>query len=278
MLPALLLVLALPGGSAAAPALEYGPEAETRFVERCTGRDAAAPEAAPCRRLMEWLQAELGYAAFLEAAADLSSAFEHRTVADAARQDITVGSFRSGDRLVHGRSQPPPLALVSVAAAPSSRGRVEAVAATPNPVTAPPGLAILLTLHAEGAQVYECRLAGDGRLAWQFREPIATLLEGGRTVGRHYAGPSWEMADGSGKVSARVAGRLPGAGADDIPWLRLEVTERSEAASGPLSTVSTILRVNTVGGVADGPCTEAGTLRNVAYAADYVFLAPSRRQ
>ena len=95
----------------------------------------------------------------------------------------------------------------------------------PEPIAAPPDLAVVATLHAQGAQVYECRAAADGRLAWHFREPIATLLEGGRTVGRHYAGPSWELADGSAVVG-RVTGRAPGAGADDIPWLRLEVAER----------------------------------------------------
>src|SRR2546421_10876903 len=37
-----------------------------------------------------------------------------------------------------------------------------------------------------------------------FREPIATLLLDGKTVGRHYAGPNWEHADGSAVV-AKVA-------------------------------------------------------------------------
>jgi hypothetical protein len=288
-LPALLLALALPGVSAATPALEYGPEVEARFVERCAGGDAAAPEAAPCRRLMERLQAELGYPAFLEIAANARPAFEHRSashsgaagrllIAEAARQNITAPSFQAGSEIVQRRPWQVPLALASVATTPNLGGRVHTVSATPEPVLAPLGLVILFTLHAEGAQIYECRSGGDGRLAWQFREPVATLLEGGRTVGHHYAGPSWEMADGSGKVTARVAGRLPGAGADDIPWLRLEVMDRSGTSGGRLSTASTILRVNTTGGIADGRCTDAGALRSVAYTADYVFLAPSRRE
>jgi hypothetical protein len=238
---------------------------------------------------MERLQAELGYAAFVQVAADASPAFEHRgashsgaagglLVAEAARQDITAPSVQAGAEIVQGRPWPAPLALLYAATAPRLGGRVETVSATPDPVTAPLAPVILFTLHAEGAQIYECRSAGDGRLAWQFREPVATLLEGGRTVGRHYAGPSWEMADGSGKVTARVASRLPGAGADDIPWLRLEVMDRSGMSGGRLSTASTILRVNTTGGMADGRCTEAGALRSVAYAADYVFLAPSGRE
>src|SRR6266487_1550081 len=42
--------------------------------------------------------------------------------------------------------------------------------------------------HAEGAQVYECKTGADGKLAWAFREPIATLLLDGKTIARHYTG------------------------------------------------------------------------------------------
>jgi hypothetical protein len=130
---------------------------------------------------------------------------------------------------------------------------------------------VVATLHAQGAQVYECRAGADGRTTWQFREPVATLLEGGRTVGRHYAGPNWELADGS-RIVARVTGQAPGTTAHDIPWLRLEVTER--AGDGRLTPVVTILRVYTSGGVAGGICRGA-TLRSVAYSAEYIFLAPA---
>ena len=90
---------------------------------------------------------------------------------------------------------------------------------------AAPGQTLVATLHAEGAQVYECKTDASGKLAWQFREPIATLLIDGKTVGRHYAGPNWEMADGSAIV-AKVAGRAPGATGEDIPLLKLEVTSQ----------------------------------------------------
>ena len=55
----------------------------------------------------------------------------------------------------------------------------------------------MATRHAEGAQVYECKAEAVGKLAWTFREPIAALTLDGKTVGRHYAGPRWELADGS---------------------------------------------------------------------------------
>lgn len=163
---------------------------------------------------------------------------------------------------------PPAVALIALAWA--TTGHAQTPSAIPGPIAAPE-LAVVATLHAQGAQIYECRAGADGRLAWAFREPIATLMEGGRTVGRHYAGPSWELADGS-LVSARVTGRAPGRDAGDIPWLRLEVAERRGA--GRLTPVSVIQRINTVGGVAEGNCPTAGALRSVPYASDYVFLAP----
>ena len=83
----------------------------------------------------------------------------------------------------------------------------------------------MLTAHAEGAQVYECKAGADGKPAWTFREPIATLLVDGKTVGRHYAGPSWEHSDGSAVVG-KVAGSAPGIAANDIAWLKLEVVSR----------------------------------------------------
>ena len=63
LLPALCLAAALPGFAAAGPSLEYGPEAEARFLDRCAGGGATANA---CRRLMEQLQRQLGYAVFLE--------------------------------------------------------------------------------------------------------------------------------------------------------------------------------------------------------------------
>lgn len=57
---------------------------------------------------------------------------------------------------------------------------------------------------------------------WRFREPVASLIEQGVTVGRHSAGPTWEHKDGS-MVRAKVVGSAPGATVDDLPWLRLDV-------------------------------------------------------
>ena len=48
-----------------------------------------------------------------------------------------------------------------------------ALAQMPAAVAAP-GQAAAVTLHAVGAQIYDCKADKDGKLAWVFREPIAT--------------------------------------------------------------------------------------------------------
>ena len=143
-----------------------------------------------------------------------------------------------------------------------------AQSALPEAIAAP-GETAILKLHAEGAQVYECKSGTDGALTWAFREPIATLFQDGKTVGRHYAGPSWEVSDGSAIVG-QVAGTSPGSVAMDIPWLKLTVT--SKRGNGVLSAATTVQRINTVGGRLTGACFKAGTYESVPYAADYVFL------
>ena len=142
-----------------------------------------------------------------------------------------------------------------------------AAAEVPDAIAAP-GEIPVASVHGVGAQVYECQYSPAGKLVWQFREPVATLLIAGKTAGRHYAGPTWEMSDGSA-VSAKVLARAPGASANDIPLLKLEVTARH--GSGKLSNVTTIQRLNTQGGTADGACDSSGALQSVSYTADYVF-------
>lgn len=130
------------------------------------------------------------------------------------------------------------------------------------------GEVVVTQLHAEGAQIYECKPDSAGQLTWQFREPIASLFLSGSTVGRHYAGPSWES--GGSVVVGKVAGRAPGASAKDIPWLKLDVSDRR--GDGPLKDVTTVQRIDTKGGQMEGRCDKAGNFHSEPYAADYVFL------
>jgi hypothetical protein len=133
------------------------------------------------------------------------------------------------------------------------------------------GATVIVTLHAEGAQIYECKPDRSKAhvLTWQFREPIATLMIGGQSVGRHYQGPSWSLVDG-GEVRGKVITSKPGATANDIPWLEIEVVERRN--EGILSDATNVERVNTKGGMTQGQCEKAGEYISVPYAADYLFL------
>jgi hypothetical protein len=132
-----------------------------------------------------------------------------------------------------------------------------------------PGATTLATFQGVGAQVYECKAGSDGKLAWVFREPIASLIDNGKTVGRHYAGPTWEDIDGS-IVTAKASGNSPGATSSDIPWLKLDVL--THKGHGLFSKVTTIQRLNTQGGTLTGSCDKAGDFKSVAYSATYVFL------
>jgi uncharacterized protein DUF3455 len=131
------------------------------------------------------------------------------------------------------------------------------------------GETTVATFHAEGAQVYECQLDPASKLVWQFREPIAALILDGKTVGLHSAGPNWQHFDGSA-VRAKMVSSAPGATSNDVPWLKLEVTE--QRGNGILSHVATVQRINTKGGATRGPCETAGVYHSVSYSADYVFL------
>jgi hypothetical protein len=148
---------------------------------------------------------------------------------------------------------------------------VSALAAeTPLPeAIAAPGEAVVLSTHAEGAQIYECKAGADGKLAWAFREPIATLLVDGKTIGRHYAGPNWEYSDGSAVVG-KIVGSAPGAAPNDIAWLKLSVA--SQRGNGLFTGVTTVQRINTKGGKLEGACDKAGSFSSAPYSADYVFL------
>jgi Protein of unknown function (DUF3455) len=160
------------------------------------------------------------------------------------------------------------IALPTAAAIVAALATSGAAAQAPDSIAAK-GETPVLTVHAEGAQVYECKADAGGKLTWQFREPVATLMADGKTVGRHYAGPTWEHVDGS-RVQGKPAGRAPGATGADIPWLKLDAVEPH--GPGVLAGIATIQRINTKGGQFEGPCDAAGSTRAAPYAADYVFL------
>lgn len=149
--------------------------------------------------------------------------------------------------------------------------------ATPAAIQPSPGEARLMTLAAQGVQIYECRAAAGGTHAWAFVAPDAELFDGrGRHVGQHGAGPSWKHDDGSG-FTGSVKARVDAPSGAAIPWLLLAA--KPEGPGGAFGGVSSVQRVNTVGGLApvEG-CTAAtvGQRLRVAYRADYVLHTAAR--
>jgi hypothetical protein len=138
------------------------------------------------------------------------------------------------------------------------------------------GQTLLKVVAARGVQIYECRAKKDAAGAatagteWAFVAPEAELLDAsGQVVGKHYAGPHWEAKDGS-KIKGAVKARADAPQAGAIPWLLL-ATE-SDGPAGAYARVTSIQRVNTVGGAAPTtPCgaAELGQQARVPYTADY---------
>jgi hypothetical protein len=135
----------------------------------------------------------------------------------------------------------------------------------------PAGQVLYLEALATGVQIYECSRKGDS-YEWAFRAPEAALADrSGRSLGKHYAGPTWESADGSAVVG-EVAARDPGPAPSAIPWLLLAA--KSNSGSGTFSTARSIQRVATAGGIAPtAPCTGANLkeVARVPYTATYYF-------
>jgi len=131
-----------------------------------------------------------------------------------------------------------------------------------------------MIVRARGVQIYECRAKKDqaGVYEWAFVAPEADLFDArGNKTGKHYAGPHWESTDGS-KIFGSVKERAD-APTGAIPWLLLSA--KSVGPDGAFSKVTSIQRVNTVGGVAPAAgCSQAvaGTSARINYTADYYFF------
>jgi Protein of unknown function (DUF3455) len=166
-------------------------------------------------------------------------------------------------------------ALISACASSPSMTMMKPVdnAALPEAVRAPAGTKQTMTTVGVGEITYECREKSGmaGAHEWVFVAPVATLYSPDRkTVGKYYAGPTWEAADGS-KVTGKqvaVAPAMPGS----IP---LQLVKADPAmGAGAMQGVAYIQRLNTKGGVAPATTCDAaakGQRRQVAYEADYVF-------
>jgi hypothetical protein len=144
----------------------------------------------------------------------------------------------------------------------------------PSAIRPPAGAVLLLRVRAEGYQVYQCKARPDNaaEFAWALKGPDAVLFDDrGEKVGTHYAGPSWEAADGS-KVRAAVKASHPAPDASAIPWLLLAATARE--GKGRFAAVKYVARVDTWAGQPPaGKLTraDAGKEVRVKYQATYLF-------
>jgi hypothetical protein len=128
-------------------------------------------------------------------------------------------------------------------------------------------------LAAQGVQIYQCkpRASDANAFAWTLTAPEAALSEGGVTVGRHYAGPTWESTSDRSSVKGAVRQRQDG-GAGNIPWLLLTATP--SGSEGRFAGVTSVQRVATRGGVEPPAGCDASSVGNevrVPYTADYYF-------
>lgn len=161
-----------------------------------------------------------------------------------------------------------------LAASGCAGGPIAAPPDLPAPLRPPANQSLFLEALASGVQIYECAPKSDqpSTFEWSFRAPEATLADrSGRSIGKHYAGPTWESLDGStvvGEVKARDPGPTPSA----IPWLLL--ASKSTSGAGVFTPTKSIQRVQTTGGIVPSePCTSANAkqVARVPYTATYYF-------
>ena len=153
-------------------------------------------------------------------------------------------------------------------------GPATALPDVPATLRPPAGQVVYLEALATGVQIYECVSKPDepSTYEWAFRAPEAALADrSGRSLGKHYAGPTWESLDGS-TVRGEVKASDPGPKQSAIPWLLLGA--KATTGGGTFGQAKSIQRLQTVGGVTPSePCsaTNAGQMARVPYTASYYF-------
>ncbi len=146
----------------------------------------------------------------------------------------------------------------------------------PPALRVPPGQVLAVTAQGTGVQIYECAAAKDdpARYAWTLKAPEAVLTRpSGEALGKHYAGPTWEAADGS-KVTGEVTAKVDAPNGESIPWLLLSA--KSASGSGIFGHIVSVQRLRTAGGKAPaGGCdaSQAGKESRIPYSAEYRFYA-----
>jgi hypothetical protein len=157
-----------------------------------------------------------------------------------------------------------------------TRGLAHCPRHTPFELAPPADERLLLGLSAQGVQIYTCA-SSAGSLAWTFKAPEADLFFGPFLVGKHFAGPSWELFDGSTVVTTKVAAATVDATA--VPWLLTKTV--STSGNGLFSDVTFVQRLSTTGGIAPttgcAATSDLGKEARVTYTANYFFYDLSQQ-
>jgi len=144
----------------------------------------------------------------------------------------------------------------------------------PDALKASPGEELLFAATAKGFQIYTWQPKKDNpsQYEWVFKSPEADLFDAsGKKMGHHYAGPTWESNDGS-KVVGELKSHIPAKDENAVPWLLL--TAKEHAGTGIFSHVTSIQRLETVGGkapLAGASPPGTGAELRVPYTAVYYF-------
>jgi Protein of unknown function (DUF3455) len=150
----------------------------------------------------------------------------------------------------------------------------------PESLKVPSDQSLFMKTAAKGLQIYTCKAKTKPNTAyekpayeWTLKAPSAELFDDqGRLVGKHYAGPTWEMQNDHSLVVGAVSAKANAPQADAIPWLLLKA--KSHQGEGIFSSVSWVQRLDTVGGKAPAMgCDQAhqDAEVQVPYSASYYF-------
>jgi hypothetical protein len=137
-------------------------------------------------------------------------------------------------------------------------------------VDPPPGVHSVLEAKGVGFQIYTCTDTATGP-KWVLTAPDAKLLDAsGKTIGRHFDGPTWKLEDGS-QVQGEKKGSKNSTEAGAVPWLLLSA--KAGTGTGKFADIAFIRRTETHGGMAAQSACKAGDTSKVPYTATYTFFA-----
>lgn len=156
----------------------------------------------------------------------------------------------------------------------SNFAAAEMLPSVPDDLKVPANQTLSIEVRGIGVQIYECRenKTHPATLEWAFKAPESELFDSSdKRIGKHYAGPTWESADGS-KVIGELRALHKSPEKNSIPWLLLRA--KAHSGSGVFSGIESIQRLNTSGGNAPTEgcgMEQLGKEIRVPYRANYYF-------